>query len=227
MNVRLVTMAVTVALAAVPGAFSGPAAAGILELDGKLKAGGMAGFGMYGDRKDEAFHKSARGPSYGLTVGVEFLFVDVWIEHDQYYNGGRGTGYGVNGTWTQFMAGVDFAFDMGTVQREESLDGQPGASKGYTSGYGELGFGVGFGVGTGQQVDLPLDNSELSDKGFVAQAHVGFGYRVSRSFSLGVHIPAQAGYLFRTDDVANNLSSQYGSVHVAALLTARLNLIIK
>ena len=198
-----------------------PAAAGVFELDAQIHTGGMAGTGVWGDRKGEAFHEGASGFGYGARVGAEVLFIDGWVEHNQYYNGER-----VDGTWTQFMLGIDGKFDVGEeVGALPGRRGRPGRrGAGFRRGFVELGVGLGYGVGTGQQVEPPLDNSELSDKGFVFQVALDAGYRFNKAISMGVHIPLQGGYLFRTDEVANDLSNQYGSMEAAVLLTMRVNI---
>jgi hypothetical protein len=96
-------------------------------------------------------------------------------------------------------------------------------------GYFDIGFAVGFGVGTGQQVMPPLDNSEVTDKGFLGQAHFGLGYRLSNALSLGVRVPVQAAYLFKSGDgaAANDRGNQYVSVNAALLLELRLNLSVR
>jgi len=212
---RLVcTAAVGVLLAA-----AGPARAGVFELDAQIHSGGMLGVGLFGDA--EPFHERARGFSYGALVGVEFLFLDGWIEHNQYYNKDPDTGTGINGTWTQFMIGADVQFDLG-----ERVNAEPNKPKsGFSRGFGELGFGVGFGVATGQQVDPPLDRAQLSDKGFVAQIHLGFGYRITKLLSVGAHFPLQVGYMFLQgeDAAANDLETHYGSFQGAVLVTMRMN----
>jgi pyruvate/2-oxoglutarate dehydrogenase complex dihydrolipoamide acyltransferase (E2) component len=100
---------------------------------------------------------------------------------------------------------------------------------GTAPGYLDLGFAAGFGVGTGQQVMPPLDNSELTDKGFLGQVHVGLGYRLARALSVGVRVPVQAGYLFKSGDgaAANDRGNQYVSVNAAVLLELRLELAVR
>ncbi len=202
-----------------------PASAGVFELDAQIQTGGMGGTGLFGDRQDEAFHAGASGFTYGVLVGVELLFIDGWVEHNQYYDGSR-----VNGTWTQFMLGFDLNFDIGeTVGAKPGADGK-GKGKGYTKGFGEVGVGLGFGVGTGQQVDPPLDNSELSDQGFVGHFHLDFGYRLNKVMSVGLHFPFEFGYLIRKaplsmedENFANDTSNHYGTMSAAALITMRAN----
>jgi hypothetical protein len=75
----------------------------------------------------------------------------------------------------------------------------------------------------------PLDNSEVTDKGFMGQAHFGLGYRFSNALSLGVRVPVQAAYLFKSGDgaAANDRGNQYVSVNAALLLGLRLNISVR
>ena len=72
--------------------------------------GASSGKGLGGDLKDDAFHDGAAGPTYGFKLGAEIALVDLWLQHDQYYNDG-----GVNRTWTQLLAGVDRELDSGSA----------------------------------------------------------------------------------------------------------------
>jgi hypothetical protein len=199
------------------------ASADLLSGYAQIQGGGASGAGLFGDQMDAAFHKEAEGITYGAYVGVEIVFLDVWIEHNQFIANG-----GVEGTWTQFMTGIDVEFDLGPKEGGTRLEnGQ--IKDGYSRWYGEFGLGAGFGVGTGQQVDPPLDNSQVTDKGFVFQASIGGGFRMSKYFSLGLSLPMQAGYMFKSGEgaTANDLETNYGSMQAAALLSMRFKLQIK
>jgi len=197
------------------------ARADVLSGYAQAQAGGASGVGLVGDLKDDAFHANAEGFTYGALVGVEIIFVDVWIEHNQFV---RGTDFA--GTWTQFMTGLDIQFDLGPTRGGETL--KSGRIKGgHSQYYGEFGFGLGFGVGTGQQVDPPLDNSELTDRGFLFQAQVGGGFRLNKVFSLGLSLPMQAAYMLKADAPANELDTNYTSMQAALLFNARLKWQIK
>ena len=180
-----------------------PAVAGadLLSLYGQVHAGGSSGKGLGGDLKDEAFHANAEGATYGFKLGAEIAQLDVWIQHDQYYNDG-----GVHGTWTQLMTGFDLELDVGSV-------------------YLELGTGAGLALGTGQQVDPPLDDGEITDKGIIVEARGGLGYRLAPALSIGATLPVQAGYLVKSGpgtDVTG-LSRGYTEMSFALLAYLRLN----
>lgn len=196
---------------------SGPAHADVLSLYAAIQGGGGGGEGVDGEARDDAFHAGAQGLAYGALVGAEVLFLDGWIEHTQYLRAGT-----LAGTWTQFMIGLDTQFDIGQATRGQGEER-------YAAGFGEMGFGAGFGVGTGQQVMPPLDNAQVTDKGFLGQVHLGFGYRFSPQLSAGVRLPVQAAYLFKSGDgrAANDRGNQYVSVHGAVLLELRLTLPVR
>lgn len=198
-------------------ALAAPAHADVLSLHAAIQGGGASGEGVDGEARADAFHAGAQGLAYGALVGAEVLFLDGWIEHTQYLRAGT-----LAGTWTQFMVGLDTQFDVGQATRGR------GAER-YSVGFGEVGFGAGFGVGTGQQVMPPLDNSQVTDKGFLGQVHIGFGYRFSRQLSAGVRLPVQGAYLFKSGDglAANDQGNQYVSVQGAVLLELRLSLLVR
>ena len=178
---------------------------------------------MFGDRQDDAFQQRARGTMYGFKLGVELLFVDLWVGHHQYLGAG-----GLIGTWTQFMTGFDLEMDLG-AKKSVVYDAKGNPFGGYPAWYAEFGFGVGFGVGTEQQVDPPLDNSEVTDKGFLFEGRVGAGFRLLRRLSLGFVVPVTAGYFFKSGPEAavNDLDDQYVGMSTAVLINLRFKYTLK
>ncbi len=186
---------------------SSPAYGDILTVRAEGRAGAALGKGMFGERKADAFHQERGNLGYGVVVGAELFFIDAWIQHDQFLGGGS-----VNGTWTQFMTGFDLEVDF-----DDTKKGGGG------TWFAELGMGVGFGVGTGQQVDPPLDNSEVTDKGFLVEGRALVAFRLNELLSLGVTIPLQFGYFTKSGSgtTANNVDNHYSSTGGAAMLTLR------
>lgn len=184
------------------------AQAKVLDLYAQAQGGGGYGQGIAGAQKDHDFFNGAAGGLYGARVGAEFMWVDGWVEHVQFTDGS-----GVNGTWTQFMAGMDWDFALG----------DPPAPGKKPKTYGEIGFGLGFGMGTGQQVDPPLDNSEITDKGFVAQLSFGADYRLNSVMSIGLTVPITYAYLWK-QGFANDEANQYQSVSANAMIHVRFHL---
>lgn len=211
---RLVTAA---ALAAIVGLAAAPARADVASITAQVQAGGAAGTGLGGDSEvqNQAFFDRASGISYGALVGVEFLFIDVWVEHDQYIEPGE-----FLGTWTQLMVGLDTQFGLGG-KRGRHWNRETGELVGgRDAGYLDFGFALGAGAGTLEQVDPPLDNAQVDDKGVVGRAHVGVGYNLGNTFSIGIALPVQVAYLIKSG-VANDLDNHYSSAQVALLLNLR------
>lgn len=186
------------------------ASADTFKLFGEIHGGGMYGQGLAGDQKDSAFFQQSPHGVYGAEIGAELLFLDAWIQHHQYTDGSRLT------TWTQFGLGVHTLSEMGT----------PEDRKAHSNGYLEFSAGLFFGIGTGQQVVPPLDNAQISDKGFLLEGRFGFGKHLSSIFDLGVEIPVSYGFFFKNGNGANanNTSNQYRGIEGEVLLALRANI---
>jgi len=191
------------------------AQADVVSLRGEIHGGGAFGKGISGDAKDEAFFETAPHGVYGILAGVEFFFIDVWLQHHQFTNGDRLS------TWTQLAVGFDVQVPFGDEGQPDVSGKRPGAKN-----YAEVGFGLGFGLGTGQQVDPPLDNSEVTDKGFTLGGKFAFGKHLGKNLDFGLMVPVQYHYMFKTcpDAVCavNNLDNHYQGVAVEALLFLRI-----
>lgn len=183
------------------------ASAEVFKLYGEARGGGMYGSGLSGDQKNVAFFQKSKGLGYGAAIGGRFLILDVNIKHMQYRHSGDLS------TWTQFNGGLDFAVDMGSAADKKANKGA----------YVEMGMFVGFGVGTGAQIDPPLDATEVTDKGFFLEGQLGFGKHLSKIFDIGVVVPVSWGYFFKSG-AANDMSNQYQSIQLDALLTLRANI---
>ena len=196
---------VAVSLVSAPG----QAHAGVLDVYGQIEGGGATGIGVGGVQQDNDFFSGAGGGMYGAKVGVEFLFTDAWVEHWQLTDL-----EGLTGTWTQFMLGADVDFPLGDTPQGEK-----------PKTFAELGMAVGYGLGTGQQVDPPLDNAQVTDKGFIAQLSLGVDYRFSKVTSIGLVVPITYGYLFKNGDgaAANNADNQYHQLAAAPMVYFRLS----
>ncbi len=191
-----------------------PAAnADVVVLIGNVHGGGMVGKGTGGDQKDEAFFANAPNGAYGLSLTGRFLFFAADITHRQYAFVGGEDENSIR-TWTQFSAGVDFEIGLGSTQEKKERKGA----------FFQVSAMAGFGLGTGQQVDPPLDNSQVTDKGFMLGGKVALGTHVSKHFDVGLMVPAHYGYFFKNGVAVNDVSNHYQGVHVEALLFLRLYL---
>jgi hypothetical protein len=201
------------------GAAAADAHADLLSLRVEGHLGGGGGAGIAGANQDNAFANTARGGVYGALVGLEVLFVEGWIEHHQYRTDE------LLGTWTQFMVGLDLDFE-----KREEYPRPPGSTApvqhGKQTGYFELGIGAGFGVSTDEQVEPPLDASEVTHRGFIVEGRVSAGFVVAKVIGIGITVPVSAGY-FIASGFANDAGNHYWSVQAAALLVVRGKLKIK
>jgi len=199
-------------VALVIAGLSSRADAGFLKLFGEVHGGAMGGAGLSGDAvdQDKDFFGQAPHGAYGLRVGARLFILDAIIEHHQLTNGSRIS------TWTQFATGIGFEADLGDAK----------ARKAKTGGFLEAGINVAFGLGTGQQVDPPLSNDEISDKAFLVEGRFGFGKHINKLFDFGLVVPASWGYFIKNDFAtgANDLSNHYRSFQIAGLGYFRMNL---
>jgi hypothetical protein len=175
-------------------AAAGAAHAGPLELHADLRVGAASGWGLGGAQTDHDFFAQTRGGTYGVLVGLRVLFADVWIEHDQFTDFSS-----VNGTWS--------ALGLGAVMSIPMMDALNL----------NIGFGASFGVGTGRQIQPPLDNAQISDKGLIGEISVTLEYRLNRFVAIGGTVPAGWGYMFKNDTPINDSSSQYSTFRIQAL----------
>lgn len=200
------------AIAAITAA-AAPASADVAVLIGNVHGGGMVGKGTSGDQKDEAFFANAPNGAYGLSLTGRFLFFAAEISHRQYSFVGGQDANSLR-TWTQFSAGVDFEIGLGSTQEKKLRKGS----------FFQASAMAGFGLGTGQQVEPPLDNSEITDKGLMLGGKLALGTHLSKHFDLGLMVPVQYGYFFKNGVAVNDVSNHYQGVHVEALVFLRLYL---
>ncbi len=198
-------------------AFTGSdASADLLSLRADVKAGVGGGTGMFGERKDDAFQAGHGTAGYGVAVGAEIFLIDAWVQHEQFVGGGN------TSTWTQFMLGFDGQIGVGDKKGTHCDDA--GKEKGgYESIMVELGMGAGFGVGTGLQVTPPLDNAQVTDKGFLLEGRIFVAHRITKAFAVGIMLPAHFGYFTKSGSgtAANNVDNHYTAAGGSAMLTLR------
>jgi hypothetical protein len=198
-----IATAIVVTLVASPQLAKADIFTGSIQVEG----GASGGRGVGGDQKDTAFAATAPHAGYGLTLNAEVLFIDAWLSHHQFTNGSR------LATWSEIGVGIDT--ELGLSDSKKGL-----------GTYALFGVGATFGVGTGQQVMLPLDNGELSDKGFALVGKLGIGSHLTSVLDIGLQIPVSAGYYFKSGNgsAANNLSTHYQAVSGQAMLFLRFRL---
>lgn len=160
--------------------------ADVFKLFVEAEGGGVFGKRLSGDAANASagfFEKAPHG-AYGGAIGAHFLFFDAVIQHHQFTNGSR------LATWTQFGAGMRFEVDIGTQTKEDKKAGK--------GSYAEISANLFFGIGTGQQVDPPLSNDEITDKGSSSRASSGSASTWARSSTSACCSPCRGGTSSRT-----------------------------
>jgi hypothetical protein len=187
--------------------FVAPAHADVLRFFGEAHGGGMGGKGTGGDSQDEAFFANAPHGMYGLKVGVRFLILEGQIQHHQYRGGGS------LATWTQFSAGLGLGIELGDEKQKKEHNGM----------FAEVNAMLAGGLGTGRQVDPPLSNDEITDKGGLLEGRFSIGKHLNKLFDIGIAFTGSYGY-FLKNGVANDISNHYQAVQFEALGYLRLNI---
>ncbi len=159
-----------------------PVHAKVLDLYGAVKAGAVGGKG-FTDQQRADFYDIKAGSTLAFELGLELLFIDVSVVGLQFFDFGSkdpssGNEGSLAGTMFQFLLGLDVDIPIDS-QREPKL-------------YLRLGANGGPAVGLPRRVNPPLDNGEVSDKGFVAHAIVALEYHINQVFYLGLEF--QPGY---------------------------------
>jgi hypothetical protein len=183
-----------------------PAAARLVDLHVGGRVGAMTGWGSSTGTPD--FFAHPRGAGIGFEAGLKLLILDLSVTFTQVADGD-----GTVGTLTQFLLGTNFDIPAGHTKFE---NGQPRAIF-------RPGLQGGFGFGTSGPVDLPLDNKQVSDKGFVS--YLTFAYEYFLNPFIGVGGQAQFGYhYFLGGQVINDSQDHSSGFHLAGFGTLTFHL---
>jgi hypothetical protein len=185
-----------------------PAEARLIDLYAGATAGGMAGWGTTPNTPD--FFDTTRGGGVGFNLGLKLLVFDFSTNFFQTFNGS-----GAAGTLIQFLLGTEVDVPLG---KDKLPDGQ-------SQNVLEPEIAGGFGFGTPGPVSPPLNDSQVSAKGVVVNASIGYEYFFNPFVALGGK--GTFGYHYFFDgDVVNSPSVQDHSsgYHVSALGTLTFHL---
>ena len=166
--VRFVGLA---ALAAVALAAS-PAEARLIDLRAGGRIGGLVG---WGSSNAPDFYDSASGGGGGFELGAKLLIVDLSVNFTQLFSGS---------TLTQFLLGFTFDIPVGNMYFQD------GIAKGKSRNIIRPILNGGFAVGTPKGIDLPLDDAQISQKGFISNFGAGYEFFLNPFIAVG----AQADY---------------------------------
>jgi hypothetical protein len=203
--VKRIAVAAALALAALLAA-PRPADARLVDLHVGGRAGGLTGWGTTANTPD--FFEHTRGAGVGFEAGLKLLVVDLSVTFTQVADGS-----GTVGTLTQFLLGTNFDIPAGHLKFE---NGQPRSVF-------RPGFQGGFGFGTAGPVNLPLDNKQVSDKGFVSYATIAYEFFLNPF--IGVGGQAQFGWhYFLGGQVVTNSEDHSTGYHLAGYATLTFHL---
>ncbi len=199
---------------------SAPARADLLTPYAQFDLGGVAGAGIAGAQKRRAFQRKVDGIATGFTLGVEALLVDIFVQHHQYIGW-----HGFAGTLTKFMAGFDTQIGIGP-RRDAIVDEQGYLRGGRHDFFLDFGGNLGFGLATQKQIDLPIDNEQLSDKGLLAEFGFGAGYNLNRYVSVGARIPLEFGFMVKKGVISDS-DNFYAAFRVGLMLNIQAHYQVK
>ena len=76
------------------------------------------------------------------------------------------------------------------------------------------------------QVMPPLDNAQITDRGFLVEGRLGYGWHLSGNWDFGLVAPVSWGYFFknRTPMGATDVNTHYQGAQVEVLAALRLNI---
>jgi hypothetical protein len=206
-NVARGLMALSIGLGAVALA-ARPAEARLVDVHAGARAGGIVGWGSTPNTPD--FFDGTRGPGMGVEVGAKLLVLDLSANFLQVFNGN-----GRAGTLAQLLLGFEFDIPVG------NLKFQNGKSRNIIRP--ALAGGVAF--GTPKPVSPPLDNAQISDKGFVSQMEVAYEFFLNPFMAVGAEADFGYHYFVGGGVRATAANKDYSSgYHMAGLATFTFHL---
>ena len=200
------TLAAAVLGAALAFTTARPAEARLIDLYAGATAGGIGGWGTTKNTPD--FFDSIHGPGVGFDLGVKLLVFDLSANFFQVFDGS-----GASGTLIQFLLGTEVDVPIGQTKLP---DGQSqNVLKPEISG--------GFGFGTPGPVSPPLTDSQISAKGIVANASLGYEYFLNPFIAIGAQATGGYHYFFG-GDVVNAVQGHSSGYHLLGLGTVTFHL---
>ena len=183
-----------------------PAQARLIDAHASATAGGVTGWGTTPNTPD--FFDSTRGGGVGFDLGLKLLFIDVDANFLQVLNGS-----GRSGTLTQFLLGTQIDFPLSAARFP---DGEPVHVL-------EPKVAVGFGFGTPGPVHGQLTDDQISAKGVVTNASVGYEYFVNPFLAVGGQATFGWHYFFGGAAV-NSAQGHSNGYHLIGLGTVTFHL---
>ena len=183
-----------------------PAHARLVDLYAGGTAGGVTGWGTTKNTPD--FFDSTRGAGVGFNLGVKVLFIDLSAGFLEVLNGS-----GTSGTFIQLLLGGEVDVPLGAARLADGGSVQVLQPR----------LAGGFAFGTPGQVNAPLTDAQISAKGIVGDAVLGYEYFLNPFIAVGAEGTFGWHYLFG-GDVVNASQGHSSGYHVLALGTVTFHL---
>lgn len=185
-----------------------PTQARLIDLYAAGTAGGVTGWGTTPNTKD--FFDLTRGGGLGFDLGMKLLFLNVDANFVQVFDGS-----GASGTFVQFLLGGAVDLPLG---KQRFQNGEP-------VNVLEPKLAAGFGFGTPAPVHGTLTDDQISAKGVVADAVLGYEHYLDPYVAIGAQATFGWHYLFG-GDVVNSSANQGHSngYHLIGLGTVTFHL---
>jgi hypothetical protein len=168
------------------------AQARIIDLHAGAIGGAITGWGSTANTPD--FYERVKGPGLGVEVGAKLLVFDLSASFLQLFGGN-----GRAGTLTQIYFGVNIDVPVGNDRFKNGIE--KGKSRNIIRPLAEIGLAA----GTLEPVKPPLDNAQISSKGFVSK--MGVGYEHFLNEFLGVGAEADFGYHYFIDGGMSSMAA--------------------
>lgn len=162
------------------------AEARLLDLHAAAEAGGIGG---WGSSSKPDFFDHTRGPAFGAELGIKLLVFDLSTSFTQVIDGS-----GWSGTLSQVALAIDVDIPVGPTKLHN----------GQSAHIIHPSIGVGLAVGTPGPVSPPLNAAQISDKGVVFPAKVGYEYFLNPFFAVGAEAMFGYHYFFIGGSVDNH-----------------------
>jgi hypothetical protein len=185
-----------------------PAQARLIDVYAAGTAGGVTGWGTTPKTPD--FFSKTSGAGFGFDLGLKLLFLNFDATFLQVLNGTD-----TEGTIIQFLLGGEVDIPLGKLRFK---NGEP-------VNVLKPKLAVGFGFGSPHSVHAPLTDDQISDKGVVADAILGYEYYVNPYIAIGAEATFGWHYFFGGDVVNSpDIRNHSNGYHLIGLGTVTFHL---
>jgi hypothetical protein len=185
-----------------------PAQARLIDLYAGATAGGFGGWGSTRGTPD--FFDKTHGGAVGFDLGAKLLIFDLSANFLQTFNGS-----GTAGTLIQLLLGTEVDVPLGQAK----------VGDGQSQSVLKPEIAGGFGFGTPGPVSPPLTDSQISAKGIVANATLGYEYFLNPFIGIGASGTFGYHYFFGGDVVnSSNVQDHSSGYQLIGLGTVTFHL---